>query len=181
MPLTLSGWTPALNDRAAGITALVLDVDGVLTDGSVVYAEYGDELKRFDVQDGAALVWWHLSGLKTAIISGRKSRAVARRAKELRIDHLTQGVIQKLPVYERLLKRWRISDAQVCVMGDDLPELPLLRRAGLSVAVANAVEEVKTGCHYVTQRPGGYGAVREIITAIFQAKGIWEDWLDRYR
>jgi 3-deoxy-D-manno-octulosonate 8-phosphate phosphatase (KDO 8-P phosphatase) len=158
-----------------------LDVDGVLSDGSVVYAEYGDELKRFDVQDGAGLVWWHLSGFKTAVISGRKSKAVDRRAKELRIDHLSQGITEKLPVYERLLKRWKLSDAQVCVVGDDLTELPLLRRAGLSVAVPNAVEDVKGACHYTTQRPGGRGAVREVITAILQAKGIWEDWLDKYR
>jgi len=168
-------FSPELVDRARQVTALVLDVDGVLADGSIVYAEYGDELKRFDVQDGAGLVWWHMSGFKTAVISGRKSKMVERRAKELRIDHLTQGVLQKLPVYERLLKKWKLSDAQVCVMGDDLPELPMMRRAGLAVAVPNAVEEVKRACHCTTSRPGGYGAVREVITAILQAKGLWDE------
>ena len=173
-------WTADLDARAEAVTALILDVDGVLTDGGIIYAEYGDEVKRFHVQDGTGLSLWHLSGFKSAIISGRKSKAVQRRAKEMRIDHVTEGVQAKLPVYERLLKRWRLKDAQVCVIGDDLLELPMLRRAGLAVAVNNAVDEIAQACHYQTSRAGGYGAVRETISRILQAKGLLSEILATY-
>ena len=171
---------PDLVGRAHGIEALILDVDGTLTDGGLYYAEYGDELKRFDVQDGAGLVFWHLAGFRSAIISGRKSKLVLRRAKELRIEQVFQGVSYKLEVYERLLKRWHFKDEQVCVIGDDLPELSMLRRAGLSVAVANAAPDVKRAAHYQTARAGGRGAIREIIELLLQAKGVWDQVLERY-
>ncbi len=166
--------------RASHISVLLLDVDGVLTDGRIVYAEYGDELKFFDVQDGAGLVFWHRVGLKSAIITARKSRMVKRRAKEMRIDFLVQGALLKLPAYERMLKRFRVSDEQVCAIGDDLMELPILRRVGLAVAVPNAVEEVKHVSHYITPRAGGHGAVREVITILLKAKGLWDQVLGRY-
>ena len=174
-------FSPELLKRAAQITALVIDVDGVLTDGRIVYAEYGDELKFFDVQDGAGLVFWHRAGLKSAIITARTSRLMKRRAKEMRVDVLIQGALMKLPAYERLLKRWRLADEQVCCIGDDLMELPLLRRVGLAVAVPNAIEEVRQISHYITQRPGGRGAVREVIDQILKAKGLWDAVLDRYQ
>ena len=140
---------------------MVLDVDGVLTDGRIIYGEYGDELKHFDVQDGAGLFLWHRAGLRSAIITARKAKLNKRRARELHVDALKQRALVKLPVYEGLLKRWKLTDEQVCVMGDDLMELPLLRRAGLAIAVPNAVEDVRVRCHYVTTRPGGRGAVRK--------------------
>ena len=146
MPLG-HGFSPELLKRAAQVTALVIDVDGVLTDGRIVYAEHGDELKFFDVQDGAGLVFWHRAGLKSAIITARTSRLMKRRAKEMRVDVLVQGALMKLPPYERLLKRWRLRDEQVCPIGDALMELPLLRRAGLAVAVPGAVEEVRLASH----------------------------------
>jgi 3-deoxy-D-manno-octulosonate 8-phosphate phosphatase (KDO 8-P phosphatase) len=180
MPLG-HGFPPEVQKRAANITTLVIDVDGVLTDGRIVYAEYGDELKFFDVQDGAGLVFWHRAGLKSAIITARTSRLMKRRAKEMRVDVLIQGALMKLPPYERLLKRWRLSDEQVCCIGDDVMELPLLRRVGLAVAVPNAVEEVRHISHYVTQRSGGRGAVREVIDQILKAKGLWDAVLDRYQ
>ena len=170
-PLTLS---PDLIERARRISLLVLDVDGVLTDGRIVLADYGDELKCFHIQDGAALVFWHKLGLKSAIITGRRSRLVKRRAKEMRVDAVVQGHVIKLPVYEQLLKRFRVPDEQVCVIGDDLMELPMLRRAGLSVAVPEAAEEVKHASHYVTKHSGGRGAVREVVDALLKAKGLWE-------
>jgi 3-deoxy-D-manno-octulosonate 8-phosphate phosphatase (KDO 8-P phosphatase) len=178
---TASPWPAELLKRAAKITTLVLDVDGVLTDGRIVYAEYGDELKFFDVQDGAGLVFWHYAGLRSAIITARRSRLLKRRAKEMRVDFLAQGRLIKLPIYEDLLKRWRLSDEQVCCIGDDLMELPLLRRVGLAVCVPSAVEDVKELCHYVTRRPAGRGAVREIVDAVLRAKGLWETVLQRYR
>ena len=155
-------------------------MDGVLTDGRIIYANYGDELKSFDVQDGAGLVFWNRAGLRSAIITARKSRLLARRAKETRVDYVIQGALLKLPAYEGLVKRWRLSDDEVCAFGDDLMELPILRRAGLSVAVPNAVEDVRLSCHYVTKRPGGRGAVREVIDAILKAKGLWDQVLQRY-
>ena len=167
--------------RASRVSVLLLDVDGVLTDGRIIYAEYGDELKCFDVQDGAGLVFWNRVGLKSAIITARKSRLLKRRAKELRVDFLAQGCLLKLPTYEALLKRFRVSDEQVCAIGDDLMELPILRRVGLAIAVPNAVEEVRRISHYITQRPGGRGAVREVVDLVLKAKGVWDQLLLRYQ
>ncbi len=171
---------PELIQRAAQVEVLLLDVDGVLTDGRIVLADYGDELKAFDVHDGAGLIFWNRVGLRSAVITARKSQIVKRRAKELRVEFLAQGRLEKLPAYEELLKRLRVSDEQVCAMGDDLMELPILRRVGLAVAVPNAVEEVRRGSHYVTRRPGGRGAVREVVEMILKAKGLWEQVLRRY-
>lgn len=168
-------------ERAAKISVLLIDVDGVLTDGRIVYADYGDELKFFDVQDGAGLVFWHRVGLKSAIITARTSRLLKRRAKDMRIDHLVQGALLKLPVYEQILKKLRVQPEQVCAIGDDLMELPFLRRVGLAVAVPNAAPEVKAVAHYVTLRPGGRGAVRETVELILKAKGVWDQVLQRYQ
>ena len=179
--MALHTFTPELIERAKLVTTLVLDVDGVLSDGRIIYAEYGDELKCFDVQDGAGLVFWNRVGLKTAIITVRKSRLLKRRAKEMRVDFLSQGSLLKLPVYEHLLKRWRLKPQQVCAIGDDLMELPILQRAGLAVAVPNAVDEVRRVSHYITRRAAGRGAVREIVDLILHAKGLWNQVLQRYQ
>ncbi len=178
---TLAGLSPELIQRASRVSVLLLDVDGALTDGRIVYAEYGDELKAFDVQDGAGLVFWNRAGLKSAIISGRQSKLVKRRAKDMRIDFLAQGRLIKLPAYEQVLKRFRVSDEQVCAIGDDLMELPILRRVGFAVAVPNAVDEVKHVSHYITKRPGGRGAVRETVDLILKAKGLWDQVIQRYQ
>ena len=173
--------SPEILERIKRITTLVVDVDGVLTDGRIIYDQFGDELKNFDVQDGAGMVMWHRAGLRSAIITARKSRLVRRRAREMRVDFLRQKALLKLPAYKTLLKRWNVEDAQVCVMGDDLMELPLMRRAGLAVAVPNAVDEVKQISHFVTQKLGGRGAVREVIELILKATGRWEALLERYQ
>ena len=167
--------------RASKVSVLLVDVDGVLTDGRIIYAEHGDELKCFDVQDGAGLVFWHRAGLKSAIISGRTSKLVKRRAKEMRVDFLQQGKLLKLPAYEQMLKRFRVRDEQVCAMCDDVMELPIALRVGLAVAVPNAVEEIRRVSHYVTHRSGGHGAVREIVDLILKAKGLSEQILQRYQ
>ena len=180
MPLPLSA-SSDVSQRASQVSLLLLDVDGVLTDGRIVYAEYGDELKFFNVQDGAGLVFWNRMGLKSAIITARSSRLMKRRAKEMRIDLLLQGQLLKLPAYERLLKRFRLTDEQVCAIGDDLMELPILRRVGLAVAVPNAVDEVKRVSHHVSQRSGGQGAVREMVEMILKAKGLWDQVMQRYQ
>jgi len=176
-----AAFPPDLVLRASRISVLLLDVDGVLTDGRIVYAEHGDELKFFNVQDGAGLVFWNRVGLQSAVITARRSNLLTRRTKELRVDFLEQGALLKLPAYERMLKRLRVSDAQVCAVADDLMELPLLRRVGLAVAVPDAVEEVKQVSHYVTRRSGGGGAVREVVDLILKAKGLWDQILQRYQ
>ena len=170
-----------LIQRASRVSVLLLDLDGVLTDGRIVYADYGDELKCFDVQDGAGLVFWNRAGLHSAIITSRHSRLVKRRAKEMRVDFLAQKCLLKLPAYERMLTRFRVSDEQVCAVADDLMELPILRRVGLAVAVPNGVEEIRRLAHYVTKRPGGRGAVREVVELILKAKGLWSHVLERYQ
>ena len=172
---------PEVVQRASRVSLLVIDVDGVLTDGRIVYADYGDELKFFDVQDGAGLVFWHRMGLKSAIITARKSRLMTRRAKELHVDVLAQGRLLKLPAYEQVLRQMRLSDEQVCAIGDDLMELPILRRVGFAVAVPNAVDEVKHVSHYVTRREGGRGAVREVVDILLKAKGLWSQLMQRYQ
>jgi 3-deoxy-D-manno-octulosonate 8-phosphate phosphatase (KDO 8-P phosphatase) len=180
MPVSLVGLPPAVLQRASRVSVLLLDVDGVLTDGRIVYADYGDELKCFDVQDGAGLVFWNRMGLKSAIISARESKCVKRRAKEMRIDFLAQHQLLKLPAYERLLKRLRVADENVCAISDDLMELPYFRRVGFAVAVSNAVDEVKQSAHYITRKTGGRGAVREVVELILRAKGLWDHVLHRY-
>ena len=170
----LHGPSPEVLQRAARVNVLVIDVDGVLTDGRIVYAEYGDELKFFDVQDGAGLVFWNRVGLKSAIITARTSRLLKRRAKEMRIDFLAQGQLVKVNAFERMLKKLRTTPEQVRAVGDDLMELPILRRVGFAVAVPNAVDDVKTISHYITRRAGGRGAVREVVDMILKAKGLWE-------
>lgn len=172
--------SPAVVQRASKINILLMDVDGVLTDGRIVYADYGDELKFFDVQDGAGLVFWNRMGLKSAIISSRRAKTVRRRAKDMRVDFIEQGQLLKLPAYEKMLRRFRATDEQVCAISDDLMELPILRRVGLAVAVPNGVEEVRRIAHYVTRRPGGKGAVREVVELILKSKGLWEQVLQRY-
>ncbi len=166
--------------RAARVTTLVLDVDGVLSDGRIIYDEFGDELKCFDVQDGAALVFWKRAGLKSAIITSRKAKLIKRRAKELGVDFLAQKALKKATVLELLIKRWRLAPEHICAMGDDLMELPLLKRVGFAVAVSNAVDEVKAASHYVTQRSGGRGAVREVVDLILKTKGLWNDLIRSY-
>ena len=171
---------PDVQARASRISVLLLDVDGTLTDGRIIYAEHGDELKSFDVQDGAGLVFWHRVGLKSAIITARRSRLLKRRAKEMRVDVLAQKRLLKLPAYEEIIKKFRVTHEQVCAIGDDLMELPILRRAGFAVAVPNAVDEVKEASHYVTRKDGGRGAVREVVELILQAKGLWDQVMQRY-
>lgn len=176
----LTGLSPELIQRASRVSLLVLDVDGVLSDGRIVYADYGDELKFFNVQDGAGLVFWNRVGLKSAIITARESRLIKRRAKDMRIDFLAQKRLLKLPAYEEVVRKFRVTPEQVCAIGDDLMELPILKRVGFAVAVPNAVDEVKEASHYVTRKDGGHGAVREVIELILQAKGLWDQVMQRY-
>jgi 3-deoxy-D-manno-octulosonate 8-phosphate phosphatase (KDO 8-P phosphatase) len=170
---------PDLAGRIAAIELLVLDVDGVLTDGRIVYSDNGVETKTFHVHDGAGVRFWLDAGRQAAIISGRQSPAVARRARELGIPHVIQGAGAKLPALQTLLRQIGLGPDQACVVGDDLPDLPLLRNAGLGVAVADACPELRLAAHYVTSRPGGRGAVREVVELLLAGQGQWQPLLDR--
>jgi 3-deoxy-D-manno-octulosonate 8-phosphate phosphatase (KDO 8-P phosphatase) len=165
----------------AAIELLILDVDGVLTDGSVVYAEDLWEIKAFHVRDGSAIKWWRQAGKRVALISGRSSAAVARRAAELGIDHLVQGADAKLPALRTILAATGSRPDQVCAVGDDLPDLPLLRNVGLAAAVADAADEVRQAAHFVTSAPGGRGAVREVVEVLLKGQGRWQPVVERYQ
>jgi 3-deoxy-D-manno-octulosonate 8-phosphate phosphatase (KDO 8-P phosphatase) len=170
-----------LVSRARKIELLVLDVDGVLTDGSISYTNDRIEIKRFHVRDGSGLKFWHMSGKRTAIISGRNSAAVDHRATELGIAMVLQGSPEKRPAFETVLRETGCRADQVCAVGDDLPDLPILRRAGLAVAVADACREVREEAHHITAAPGGRGAVREAIEWLLQLQGSWVGVVQGFR
>jgi 3-deoxy-D-manno-octulosonate 8-phosphate phosphatase (KDO 8-P phosphatase) len=163
--------------RAKKIRVLVMDVDGVLTDGHIWLLSRRDgtasEIKGFSAYDGAGLKLARAAGLRTGVITGRESSAVSQRARESEIEFVFQGRATKLGAYEEILRATGASDREVAYVGDDLPDIPLLQRAGLAVAVANAAPEVKRAAHYVTARSGGDGAVREVIELIVKAQGKW--------
>ncbi len=169
--------SPALKRRAARIRLLLMDVDGVLTDGHIYLQSLPDgttaEMKVFHSQDGAGLKLAGLAGLRTGLITGRDSAAVTRRAQEAGMDFVYQGQAEKLSAYDEILRRAGLKDEEVAYVGDDLPDLPVLARVGLGVAVVNAVPEVKNAAHYITTRAGGSGAVREVIELVLRAQGKW--------
>jgi 3-deoxy-D-manno-octulosonate 8-phosphate phosphatase (KDO 8-P phosphatase) len=171
---------PSLLERARKTRLLMMDVDGVLTDGRIIQDSYGHELKVFDVKDGHGIVMAHRAKLRTALISGRTSETITRRAQELGIELVFQKIWNKLEVYEKILSETQFAPDEIAYVGDDLVDIPLLRRVGLAVAVADAVDEVKAAAHLVTQRPGGQGAVRELIELILRAQGHWDTLLERY-
>ena len=162
------------------IKVLILDVDGVLTDGRIIFDSDGRETKVFDVQDGLGIVCWQKLGSRVAIISSRASNVITHRAKDLEIKHVYMGVFPKMTAYEKLLKILKVKDEDVCFVGDDLADLGILKRVGFSVAVSNAVTEVKSICDYVTKKSGGRGAVREVIEVILNAQGKWTTVVEHF-
>lgn len=171
----------SLSDRASRVELLLLDVDGVLTDGGIVYADDRAEWKRFHVRDGSGLKLWQLAGKRAAIVSGRKSEVVNRRAAELGIEPVLQGCGDKLAAFEAVLAATGFRPEQVCAVGDDLPDLPVLLRCGLAVAVADAGPEVREAAHYVTAVPGGHGAVRDAIEWVLKLQGKWDGLVAKFR
>jgi len=172
--------TTELATRASAIELLLLDVDGVLTDGGIFYTDAGTEAKRFHVRDGSGLKLWHAAGKRSAIVSGRSSVVVERRAAELGIRPVLQGRDDKLRAFAEVLAETGLRAEQVCAIGDDLPDLPVLRRCGLAVAVADACREVREGAHFVTSAPGGHGAVRDTVEWLLKLRGEWDAVLARY-
>jgi 3-deoxy-D-manno-octulosonate 8-phosphate phosphatase (KDO 8-P phosphatase) len=162
------------------IRLLAMDVDGVLTDGGIFLHHDGTESKRFNLLDGHGIRMWHKAGLKTAFISGRIAQATEHRALQLEVTYVFQECREKLPVFEQLLAESGLKASEVAYIGDDLMDIPLLRRAGFSAAVANAVQEVKQNAKYVTAAPGGGGAVREVIEYILKNAGKWDELMKLY-
>jgi 3-deoxy-D-manno-octulosonate 8-phosphate phosphatase (KDO 8-P phosphatase) len=166
--------------RASRIKLLLMDCDGVLTDGRITLLGEHDEQKTFHTRDGHGLVMLHRAGLRSGIISGRSSTAVARRARELSINYLHQGTWDKIKEFEQVLLEAGLEESEVAYVGDDVVDIPLMKRVGLSVAVADAGEETQSAAHFVTALPGGYGAIREVTELILKAQGRWTELMRRY-
>ncbi len=172
--------SPEVRERAARIRLLVLDVDGVLTDGRIIYTDAGEEIKCFHVRDGLGIRLLQQAGVEVAVITGRQSPAVVHRLRNLHVQHLFQGVRDKVAVLRSLQQDVQVLPEATAVMGDDLVDLGMMRQAGLAVAVADAPLEVRQAAHWVTSLPGGQGAVRELAELLLQAHGCWPDILRRF-
>ncbi len=174
-----------VKSRAKKIRLLLMDVDGVLTDGRIWLQSWPDgtahEIKGFSAYDGAGLKLARAAGLRTGVITGRESAAMTRRAREADIEFVFQGRGEKLPAYEEILRTAKLKDDEVAYIGDDLPDLAILSRVGLAIAVANAVPEVKRAAHYVTKSSGGDGAAREVVELILKSQDKWEESLSKAR
>lgn len=166
--------------RARRISAVVFDVDGVLTDGSITIDSLGTEIKRFNVQDGTGIKFLRRSQITPAIITGRESGAVKARAADLGIEYLYQGYKQKMGAYEDFKKRLALGDDEIAYLGDDLPDIPVMGVCGLAVTVPNARPEVKRVAHIILETPGGQGAAREFVEWLLKAGGRWDAIISRY-
>lgn len=169
-----------LREIAKEIRLLILDVDGVLTDGGIVLDNEGNELKKFHVRDGHGIKLLIRHGVEVAIITGRFSRVVQRRAHELGIKELYQKCYDKVSAYEKLKTRLGLRDKEIAYMGDDIVDIPVMKRVGLPVAVADAQEDAKRYARLITDNRGGRGAVREVAEIILKAKGLWEEIIGGY-
>ena len=177
--------SPALKKRAAQIKLLLMDVDGTMTDGGVLLLSQPDgsalEIKKFDAHDGQGLTLAHTAGIRTGCITGRESPALLRRAHEMKMEYIYMKIPLKMPAYEEILAKAGVKDAEVAFVGDDLPDIPILKRVGLAVAVGDAVADVKKIAHYTTKAHAGKGAIREAIELILKSKGIWDELIDKAR
>jgi 3-deoxy-D-manno-octulosonate 8-phosphate phosphatase (KDO 8-P phosphatase) len=173
-----------IQDRASRIKLLLMDVDGVLTNGKLYNLPGPDgqmvESKGFDSQDGIGLTWLNWNGVRTGVISGRQSPATAERARQLKMTYVYQGHIEKIPILEEILADAKVSADEVAYIGDDFTDTVIMHRVGFAVAVANARSEVKGEAHYVTAATGGEGAVREVVELILKAQGLWDAVLKHY-
>ena len=172
--------TQDIDARAKRIKLLLMDCDGVLTDGQLELLENGDEQKTFHARDGQGISLFHRAGWKTGIISGRTSSAVERRAQDLKMAYVRQYAKDKVPALEEILALAGVSVDDCAYIGDDVGDIPVMRRVGFAVAVADAVEETKQAAHYVTELKGGRGAVREVTDLILKAQGRWEELIERF-
>lgn len=175
----------AVRKRAKQIEVLLMDVDGTITPGTVMLLSQPDgtalEIKTFDAHDGQGLSLARTAGLRTGVITGRESAAMRHRARELDIEFVYEKQAHKVKAYEEILKKTGVPESAVAYLGDDLPDLPLMRRVGLAVAVGDATLEVKLAAHFVTKAVAGRGAARELVELILKSKGIWEEMIEKAR
>lgn len=185
MPRSTTHIAPALKKRAAKIRVVLMDVDGTITDGSVTLLSQPDgtalEIKTFDAHDGQGLTLGRTAGLRMGVITGRESAALRRRMNELGVEFVYEKQGHKIAAYEEILKKAGVKEDEVAFLGDDLPDLTVMRRCGLAVAVKDAVAEVKQAAHYTTAAKGGKGAARELIELVLRSKGVWEQMIDQAR
>jgi 3-deoxy-D-manno-octulosonate 8-phosphate phosphatase (KDO 8-P phosphatase) len=167
--------------RCRTIQLILSDVDGVMTDGGITFNNQGIESKRFHVHDGMGIRLWRKAGCRFGIITHRSSHIVKMRSAELGIDILRQGIDDKLTAMRGILDELRLTPTQVCYLGDDLPDLPVVQAVGLGVSVADGCEELRQAAHYVTAARGGFGAVRETVERILKAQARWEDLIQEFR
>jgi 3-deoxy-D-manno-octulosonate 8-phosphate phosphatase (KDO 8-P phosphatase) len=176
--------TSNVSELASRIKLLLMDVDGVLTDGKLYYVPDPQgqiaETKGFNAQDGIALQWLNWKGIQTGVISGRLSPATAERARQVKMTYVYQGHIEKIPILEEILAQSGIDASEVAYVGDDLTDAVIMHRVGLAIATANAREEVKRSAHYVTHACGGAGAVREVVELLLKAQNLWGEILRHY-
>jgi 3-deoxy-D-manno-octulosonate 8-phosphate phosphatase (KDO 8-P phosphatase) len=175
---------PDIESRAARVKLLLMDVDGVLTDGHLINVPGADgkmvETKMFDSQDGIALQWLSWHGIQTGVISGRVSPATEERAKQVKMTYVYQGHIEKIPILEEIQKASGVAFDEIAYAGDDLTDVVVMRRVGLAIAPANARPEVKRAAHHVTAGSGGAGAIREVCELLLKAQGKWAEILRKY-
>lgn len=169
-----------VKERAQKVKMLILDIDGVMTDGRIIYDGRGNELKCFNVLDGMGFALLNQTEIKVALITAKASGAVLRRARDIGAVEVKQNAIDKIKAYNQILKKYKLTDKEICFIGDDLIDLPVMRRSGFAVAVANACSEVKKVAHYITRKEGGKGAVREVIEIILRAQNKWRSVTRRY-
>jgi 3-deoxy-D-manno-octulosonate 8-phosphate phosphatase (KDO 8-P phosphatase) len=185
LPKPSSRVPAAISKRAKQIKVFLMDVDGTLTTGAVSLLSQPDgsalEIKTFDAHDGQGLSLAQTAGLRTGVITGRESPAMRRRARELHIEFVYEKQPHKIAAYEEILKKTGAAESEVAYLGDDLPDLTVMRRVGLAVAVGDAVTEVKQAAHYITKAIGGKGAARETVELILKSKGIWKEMIDKAR
>ena len=172
--------TPDIDARAKRIKLLLMDCDGVLTDGRLWLMADGDEQKTFHARDGQGISLLQRAGLKTGIITGRTSSAVERRAQDLKMPYVRQQAKDKIKALDEILGEAGVSADECAYIGDDVADIPVMHRVGLAVAVADAVPETKQAAHYVTELKGGHGAVREVCDLILKAQGKWDEVMERF-
>lgn len=169
-----------LQKRIQPVRLMIFDVDGVLTDGRIIYQDDGAEIKAFDVRDGHGIKLLQRAGIEVALITGRYCKAVEHRARGLGIGRLYQGIHNKVEAYEKILSETGLGDEEVGYMGDDLIDIPVMRRVGFATAVADAIPHVIPYAHYVARLNGGHGACREVCELILQVQGLWDNVTERY-
>ncbi|KPK97068.1 MAG: hypothetical protein AMJ95_11110 [Omnitrophica WOR_2 bacterium SM23_72] len=178
--MSQESFVDTLREKASKIKLLLLDVDGVLTDGRIIYDSRGRDMKFFDVHDGFGVYILRKVGIKTVLITAKSSRSIRPRARDMRVEEVFANITPKSLVLDKILKKYKVDIHEVCFVGDDLVDLCLMKRVGFPVAVFNAAPEIKQAASYITMRSGGRGAVREVAELILKSQGKWEEVIRSY-